>query len=103
MGLRMKKFNIFGVHWKIQILGVGVTNTEGGLPKKRELGQFVDLRGGAWQERGGGIFEGGWYLNAHCRCYLYLLRVHMNRLNHILNVKVLIWEIGIFHFVLENV
>ena len=24
----------------------------GGLPKKGGLGQFVDLRGGAWQERG---------------------------------------------------
>ena len=23
------------------------------------FGQFVDSRGGAWQERGGGVFEGG--------------------------------------------
>ena len=33
------------------------------------FGQFADLRGGggggAWQERGGGVFEGGWYTNAH--------------------------------------
>ena len=28
------------------------------------LGQFADLRG-AWQESGGGVFEGGWYPNAH--------------------------------------
>ena len=31
-----------------------------GIAKKGVLGQFVDLRGGgAWQERGGGVFEGG--------------------------------------------
>ena len=30
----------------------------GSLPKKGELGQFVDLRG-AWQERGDGVLEGG--------------------------------------------
>ena len=59
MVLRMKNFNIFGVHWKIRLLGRG-----GGLEKtiyredclKRGLGQFFDLRG-AWQERGGGVFE----------------------------------------------
>ena len=37
MVLRMKNFNIFGVHWKIQLLGVGSWKTnieEGGLPKK---------------------------------------------------------------------
>ena len=27
------------------------------MPKKGGLGQFADLRG-AWQERGGGVFEG---------------------------------------------
>ena len=32
-------------------------NIEGELPKKRG---FADSRGGrAWQERGGGVFEGG--------------------------------------------
>ena len=54
MGLRMKKFNIIGVHWKIQIFkGVGFTKnqyTGGKLPKKEgggggELGQFAELRG----------------------------------------------------------
>ena len=29
------------------------------MPKKGGLGKFADLRG-AWQERGGGVFEGGW-------------------------------------------
>ena len=28
------------------------TNIEGGLPKKRGLGQFANLRRGAWQEIG---------------------------------------------------
>ena len=28
------------------------------MPKKGGLGQFADLRG-AWQERGGGVFEWG--------------------------------------------
>ena len=38
----------------------------GGLPKKGELGQFADLRG-AWQERGGSIFERvGLIPCAHC-------------------------------------
>ena len=51
---------------------------EGGLLKKgEELGQFSDLKGDgggeggeAWQERRGGVFEGGdrgwcWYPNIH--------------------------------------
>ena len=68
MVLRMKNFNIFGVHWKIWLLGGGLRKTDiegGGLPKNGGLGQFADLRGGAWQERGGGVFERGWYPNAH--------------------------------------
>ena len=51
MVLVVKNVNICGAHWKIWFL-------EGGLPKKGGLGQFADL-GGAWQERGGGGFEGG--------------------------------------------
>ena len=33
MVLRMKNFNILGVHWKMQLLGVGSwkTNIEGGI------------------------------------------------------------------------
>ena len=40
MGLRMKNYNIFGVHWKIRLLGRGgsqKTIIEGGLPKKGVL------------------------------------------------------------------
>ena len=59
MELRMKNFK--GVHWRIQLLGGGgsrKTNIDGGLPKRGGLGQFANLmRGGAWQERGRGVFE----------------------------------------------
>ena len=53
MVLRMRNFNIMGVHWKIQFLG-GVKKAvyREEFPKKWELGQFVDLRR-AWQKRGG--------------------------------------------------
>ena len=72
MVLRIKNFNIFWVHWKIQLLRGGGRFTKnqyrsGGLPEKGgRLRQFVDLRG-AWQERGGSVFEeeGSWYPNAH--------------------------------------
>ena len=44
----MKNFNIFGVQWKIRLLG-GLTKNQyrgGGLPNKGGLAQFADLRGG---------------------------------------------------------
>ena len=64
MGLRIKNFNILGFYWKIQLLGGGVhENIEGGC-LKGGLKQFADLRG-AWEEKGGGVFEGGWYLDAY--------------------------------------
>ena len=40
MGLRMKNFNILGVHWKIRLLG--------GISQKTNIGQFAGLRGGSW-------------------------------------------------------
>ena len=61
MVLRMKNFNTVRVHWKIRLLrGEGTKNQyrEGKLQKWR-LGLFADLRGEAWQERGGDFFEGG--------------------------------------------
>ena len=58
MILRMK-------NWKILLLGGGggsrKTNIQGGgdcLKKRGGLGQFPNLRGGAWQERGGGVCLG---------------------------------------------
>ena len=61
MGWRMKNFNILGVHRKIQVLERVHEKSiyRGDCLKREGLGQFVDLRGGAWQERGGGVFEGG--------------------------------------------
>ena len=62
--LRMKNFNIFGVHWKVRLLlgGSRKTNIEQyrrGVPKRGGFGLFADLSGGgAWQERGSGVFEG---------------------------------------------
>ena len=57
-----------GVPWKIQLLREGSrkNNIYRGNCLKSGLGQFADLReeveggeGGAWQKRGGGVFEGG--------------------------------------------
>ena len=65
MGLRMKKFNILGVHWKIRFLE-GVTKNQyrgGDYLKRGRLGQFVDLRGGIARKRwecfwgGGGVVD----------------------------------------------
>ena len=62
MVLKMKNFNILGVHWTIRLLGGGGELTKNqyrvGIAWKEGLGQFANL-GGAWQERVGGVFEGG--------------------------------------------
>ena len=65
MGLRMKNFDIFGVPWKIWLLGgwgSQKTYIEGGFPKKGGgggLGQFADLRGGLGKKDRGSVYEGG--------------------------------------------
>ena len=80
MVLRIKNFKIVGVHWKIRLLGRGggwgggggggggawETNIEGGL------GQFVHLRKGLARKGSGGVFEGGWYPNAHYELLLII-------------------------------
>ena len=58
MVLRTKNFNILGVHWKIQFL-------EGGLEKPIYSARLPKKREWVWIERGGGVFQGGWYPNAH--------------------------------------
>ena len=58
MGLRMKNFNIFGVHKKIQVLGGGGEFT-GGIALKSGAWTVCRYKGKAWQEIGGGIFKGG--------------------------------------------
>ena len=67
MGLKMKNFNILGIDWKIRLLRGEFTKNwyrGWGLPKR---GAWTVCRfiGGSWQEKGGGVFEGGgWYPNA---------------------------------------
>ena len=63
MGLRMKNFNILGVHWKIWLLGGEFKKNRyrGRDCQKRGLGQFADLRRGLAEKRGGGE---GWYPDA---------------------------------------
>ena len=61
----MKNFNIFGLHKKIQYLrGVHENQyVEGDYLKRRVAWTVSRLKGGggggAWQERGGSVFEGG--------------------------------------------
>ena len=61
--LRMKKFNILGVQWKIRLLGKGgsrKTNTEGGdFLKRRGLGEFSVLRGDLARKRRGVFLRRG--------------------------------------------
>ena len=53
MGLMIKNFDVFGVHWKIWFLGgYWKTNIEGGLPKKGGLRQFSDFRGQLGKKEG---------------------------------------------------
>ena len=54
MRLSAKNRNVLGASLKNPTFkgGSQKTNIEGGLPKKRGLGQFANLRGGAWQEIG---------------------------------------------------
>ena len=61
MGLRMKNFNIMGVHWKIQFSRVGFTKNQyiEGIAWKEGLGQFSDLRKSLAKKREGRWGEGG--------------------------------------------
>ena len=66
MGLRMKNFNIMGVHWKIQFLSGGggshkkpIYIYREDLPEKGGLGQFADLRGGLAEKEGVVFLRGG--------------------------------------------
>ena len=61
MVLRMKNFNILGVHWKIQFLegGSRKTNIEGGNCLKRGAWAVCQFKGELGKkEGGGGVFEG---------------------------------------------
>ena len=75
MVLRMKNFNILGVHWKIWLLkrggggggGSWKTNIEGGDCLKRGAWTVYWFKGGGLaRKREGGMFGvGGWDLSAH--------------------------------------
>ena len=69
MGLRMKSFNVMGVHWEIQFLGGIHENLTyiGESHKKGELRQFADLKveGGLCKKEGVVVLRVGWYPNAH--------------------------------------
>ena len=68
--LRMKNFNILGVHWRIWLLGRG-----GGLKNQYRGGDCLKKGGGAWtvcqfigrlgKKEGDGVFEVDWYPNTH--------------------------------------
>ena len=55
----MKKCNIVGIHWKIQVLG-------GDSQKKQYIGG-MGVKRGLCKKEVGGVCEGerGWYPNAH--------------------------------------
>ena len=81
MALRTKNFNIFGVYWKIRLLG-GILKNQyiGGDCLRGGLGQFVGLSGvELFKKEGGG---GGWYPNAHYD-YFVLFGVIENRVTKI--------------------
>ena len=68
----MKNFNIFGVHWKIRLLG-GILKNQyigGDCLKGGGLGQFVDLRGELNKKDGVFLRGEGWYPNAHYDYYV---------------------------------
>ena len=81
MVLRMKNFNILWVHEKIRLLGRGFTKNQyrEWIAYKGGLGQFADLRG-AWQERGGGVFEERVDTLIHT---MYIISAHTDWLNYI--------------------
>ena len=73
MGLRMKNFNILGVHWKIWFLrGSWKANIEGGLPKKGAW-TVCRFKGGAWEERGDGVnTQSSWIIRTISGCLVLL-------------------------------
>ena len=61
MVLRIKNFNILGVHWKIRLLGGRCsrnTNAERELPKKGGLDSLLNSRGGLGKKEGGVFLRG---------------------------------------------
>ena len=63
MLLRMKNFNILGIHWKIRLLGGGSQKTIEGGGGAWTVCQFK--KGLGKKEEDGSFEGGGWYPNAH--------------------------------------
>lgn len=85
---------ILGVHWRIQLLGGEVHEKpiyRGGLPKKGEMDK-LQIKRGAYQEKGGG-FEGGGVIPQYTLCY-YKIIVSANILSHI---PFMFWTKGLFN------
>ena len=61
MVLRMKNLNVFGVHWKIQLLegDSRKTNIEGGLSKKKGAWTVCQFDGELCKKEGGDVLEVG--------------------------------------------
>ena len=98
MVLRTKNFNIFGVHWKIRLLGgyLGKPIYIGRLPKKGGLGQFVGLGGGLARKRGW-CFSGGGdtpMLTMIFLSYLELSTIDLPKLNSSILMKIVTIPVG---------
>ena len=70
--MKDENFNVFGVHGKIQVLEGGFSKNQyiWGDCLKRGGGAWTVCRSkrGAWQERGGGVFDGGLILQFKLFC-----------------------------------
>ena len=77
MGLRLKNFDIMGVHWKIWFLGEALHENQytGGGCFKRGLGLFADLRKGLEKKRGMVFLRGGRGLIPQCTLWVQYYRV----------------------------
>ena len=67
------------------------------MPKGGGLGKFVGLRGGSWQERGGGVFEGGVdtpMLTMIILYYLKLSRIELPKLNSSILIEIVTIPVG---------
>ena len=83
MVLRTKNFNIFGVHWKIRLLGKILKNQYiAGDCLRGEAWTVCWFKGGLARKRGWCFWEGGWYPNAHYDCFV-LFGVIENRVTKI--------------------
>ena len=60
MVLTMKNFNILGIHWKIRLLGGGLTKPiENCLKEGGGAWTVYRFKRGLGKKEGGGVFEGG--------------------------------------------